>query len=179
MARPALDGTVRAEERKSCLRMVESVYVGPGCGVVTGFATEWRSVGALAIHTVLEFPVVRIGVAGGAGGVGKAKRQNIVGAMGLADSVAVRTWHGGMGAGKGKMRVAMHGDREQGTVEIGDGVAGFAAIVEWRRRELIVVHIFVAVGAASELDLVLCAFTGGRVALGALDGDVLALQRIL
>jgi hypothetical protein len=159
--------------------MVKSVYVGPGCGVVTGFATEWRSVGALASHTVLEFPVVRIGVAGGAAGVGKAKRQNIVGTMRLADSVAVRTWHGGMGTGKGKTRVAMHGDRVQRTVKIGGCVASFATIVEWPCRELIVVHVLVTVGAVGELNFVLCFFTVWRVALGALDDDVLALQRIL
>lgn len=73
----------------------------------------------------------------------------------------------------------MHGDGVKGAVEIHDGVARFAAIVERRLGELIVVYILVAIGAIRKLDLVLRGLAGGNMALGAFDRDMLSLQRIL
>src|SRR5882762_11289215 len=159
--------------------MVEAVYVGPGNRVVAGFAAEQRAVGALAPHAVVKFSMMRIGVARSAGHVGKTERQHFVGAMRFACSVATRARDGSVSARQGKARVAMRGDGVQGAMEIRDGVAGFATIVERRRGELIVVHVLVAVGAIRKLDLVLRIFAGRNVTVGALDRDVFAFQRIL
>ena len=65
----ALHGTVGAKERELCLRMVEAIDIDPRIGVVTRFAAEGRTAGALALHAVLKFAVVRIRMAGGASGV--------------------------------------------------------------------------------------------------------------
>ena len=52
-----------------------------------------------------------------------------------------------MSADKRESGIAMLGDGVAGAVPILEGVALFATVVEWRRRELIVVRILVAIRA--------------------------------
>jgi hypothetical protein len=179
VASATFDCAVSAKERKFCFGMIESVYVRPGIGIVTRLATEGRSAGTFALHSIFELAVMRIRMACRAGYVGKTERQDLISAMRFARGMATRARNGRVSAGKRETWVAMHGDGVKGAVEIHDGVARFAAIVERRLGELIVVYILVAIGAIRKLDLVLRGLAGGNMALGAFDRDMLPLQRIL
>ena len=70
--------TVRAQQREFRFAMVESVYIHPRPGVVTGFAAEYGSIRPAPCHAVLEFAVMRIVMASRATAVLELKRQNLV-----------------------------------------------------------------------------------------------------
>lgn len=69
----------------------------------------------------------------------------------------------------------MFGDGIGGAVPILDGVARFAAIVVRNCGELIVVRIFVAIGALREGQFVICVFGRGIVATVAGDLEMFSL----
>jgi len=179
VARAAGNRAMRAEKREFRFCVIKAVHVGPGFRVVTGFAAEDRSVRPLAIHAVVKFAMVRIGVASGAGHVIKMKWKNFVRAMRFPRGVAIRARNGGMRPGQWKPRVAMHRDGIERAMKIRDGVAGFTTILVGGSSELIVVDVFVAIGAIREFHFILRVFPRRSVALGAFDGDVFTLQRIL
>ena len=172
------DGTMRAEEREFCFGVVEAGYVHPGFCGVAGFAAEGGAVGALAVHAVVEFALVRIGVAGGAATVREVEGQDFVGATGSAELVAFGAGDRGVRGAEGEASAVVLGDGVGGAVEIDDRVAGFAFVVVRRGGELIVVSVLVAVGAGGEFNFVERVFAAGAcgdVALGAFHFDVLAL----
>lgn len=72
----------------------------------------------------------------------------------------------------------VHDDGEGCLVEVPDGMAAFAAVFVGLLGELTAVDVLVAVDACTELDVVDCVFPGRGVALGALNMNVLPLQRI-
>ena len=119
--------------------------------------------------------MVRIGMAGGASHIVKSERQHFVRAMRLAGSVATGTGNGGVCTCQRKPRLAMLCNRVKSAMEVDDGMARFAVIVVWRCRELVVMDVFVAIGAVGKLDFVLRVLPCRRMAFSALYGDVLAL----
>lgn len=158
--------------------MVKTRDVRPGFGVMASFASEARSARALAVHSILEFPMMRVGVAGRTSHIVKAEWKNFIRTMRLARCVAIRARHGGMCASKRETGFAMFRNRVQRTVKINNRVARLAAVVVWRGGKLVVVHILMAIRASSKLNLVLRILPCRRMALGALYGNMFALQGI-
>ena len=72
----------------------------------------------------------------------------------------------------------MFGDGEGSTVEIRDGMAELTTIVVRHGGKLIVVRIFVAIGAGCEFHIVNGVFAGRNVALRAFHLNVLAFERV-
>lgn len=179
MTSTALDGAVRAEQWKLCFRMVIAVDVRPGPHVVTGFATQGRAIGAALCHTVLEFAMMRIGVACGTAPVFEMERQDFIGPARRAHLMTIGARHGSMSAGKNKTRAAMLGDGKCGAVEVLNGVTAFTFIEIGRGGKLAVVGIFMAIRAGREFHFVKRVFSCGQMALGAFDGDVLPLERVI
>ena len=66
------------EQGKFRFRVIEASNVDPGFGGVARFAAQRGSIGAFQRHAVLEFALMRIGVAGSASAVRKMERQNLV-----------------------------------------------------------------------------------------------------
>src|ERR1700739_4988923 len=159
--------------------MVEAIDIAPRLHTVTGLAAKGRSIGALASHLFVEFALVRVLVASGAGAILEMKGKDFVGATGQPHFVAIGAGHGRMSSGKREAGLAMFGDGVSGAVPIHHGVAIFAAIFVRSLRELIVVSVLVAVGTLSELHFVNGVLASGDVALVALDLDVFALQGVL
>ncbi len=96
MASAAGDCAMRSEQREFCLCVIKASYIRPGFGVVAGFAAEARAIGASAVHPILEFAMMRVGMACGTSHVVKFEWQDLVRAMRLADSVATSTRNGGV-----------------------------------------------------------------------------------
>jgi len=163
-----------AEQGELCLGMIEAVDIAPGLYVVASLAAERSAVGAFAGHAIVEFALVRILMACRAGAVLKVEGQNLVGAAACAGLVTIIAGDGRVRAGEGEFGVAVLGDSERGAMPILDGVTRFAAIVVRGGGKLLIVGIFVAIGAICELHLINRIFAGGDVALGAIDFDVLA-----
>ena len=74
VTRAASNGAMGAAEREGGLGVIKSVNVDPRAGIVAGFTTKKCAVRAGPLHTSGEFTLVRIGVAGSAGAVGKSER---------------------------------------------------------------------------------------------------------
>ena len=58
--------------------MIEAVDLGPRARIVAGFTAEQRSVGAALRHPLLEFTMMRIGMAPGAAYVHEAKGHDLI-----------------------------------------------------------------------------------------------------
>jgi hypothetical protein len=128
---------------------------------VAGLTAEQRSVGAALCHPLLEFTVMRIGMARGAAHVHEVKGHDLIRAPRCPCFMAVIARDSGVGPGKREFRVAMFGNGEGGAMEIDDGVAILAAVKIGCGRELTVVSVFVAVRAGSEFYLVKGVFARG------------------
>lgn len=178
MAGAALHHAVRAEKREFRFRMVEAVDIGPGPHVVAGFASLRCAVGASLGHAIFEFAVVGIRVAGSATAIFEAERHDFVGAACRPHLVTIGARNGGVGSGQYETSVAMLGDGKEGAVKIAHGMAIFAFVGVRSGGELAVMRVLVTIRAKSEFDLVNRIFTGGQMALSALDGNVFAFQRI-
>src|SRR6202158_1310693 len=100
------------------------------------FAACKRSIRALGRHALAELPVVRVGVARGATAIFKMEGHDFVGGVRDAYFVAVAAGNCDMRAGQRELGLSMLRDRKQNAVEILDGVAGVAAVVERGGREL-------------------------------------------
>lgn len=144
--------------------MVEAGYIGPRLRTVASLASEWHSVRPFPLHTIFELAVMGIGMASSAAGICKMKRQNLAFRISFSGSVAVGARNGRMRPGKRKLRVTVHRNRIERAVKIGNRMALLAGIVIGRRGELIVVNVFVAIGAAGKLDFVYRFFSCGDVA---------------
>ena len=102
MTRAASDGAMGANQREFRFCVIEARHIRPGFRVVAGFTTEAATVGAFAFHAILEFAVMRVGVASGAGHIVEAERQNFVRTMRFPSSVATRARNGGVRASQRK-----------------------------------------------------------------------------
>jgi len=98
--------------------MVEAIHVRPGPHVMAGFASLRRAVGTAPRHAFIEFAMMDILMAGGAGPIFEMERQDLVGPSGSTNFVAIGARNSGVRAGQCKTRLAMFGDRESGAVKI-------------------------------------------------------------
>ena len=169
------DRSVRSQEREFRFRVVEAINIAPGFGAVAGFATEVRAVCSLARHLPRELTLVRVLMTGSTSTIFKLEGKYFVGASGKANLVAIRTSDGRVSAGEGESCVAVLGNRIGGTMPVDNGVAVFAAVPVRCGSKLVVVCVFVAVGAGRELHFVDGVFAGRSVTLCALYFEVFAL----
>ena len=166
---------VSAKQGEFGFRMIEAVDVGPRFDGVTGLAAKRRAIGPLTRHVFIEFALVRIFMAGGAGTVFEFEGKNLIGAASESDLMAVRASHGRMCASQGVARIAMLLDRVRSAVPVGHRMAIFTAVLVRSPGELIVVRILMTVGAKFEFNFVNRILARGNVALGAVHLDVRAL----
>src|SRR6267143_5250093 len=146
---------------------------------MAGFASLRRAVGTAPRHALIEFAMMDILMAGGAGPIFEMERQDFILPSGGTDFVAIGASNGGMRAGQRKTRLAMFGDRESGAVKIQNGMTLLAFVTIRRGFKLSVMGILMAVGAGCEFHLVDGVLARWQMALVAFHFDVLALQRVL
>ena len=158
--------------------MVEAVHFRPGTRVVASFTTEDSAVRTTPRHPLAKLPVVRILMAGGARFVCEVKRQDLVGALRHGRLVTLIAGHRGMSARQRELRLLMHCNREERALKTLHVVTVFAPVVMGRTGKLPIMCVLVALRAIRELHLVNSVPAGGGMALRALDGGMLALERI-
>src|SRR5215472_2752443 len=117
--------------------MIEAIDVGPGLHRMAGFATEGRAIRPLFRHAVVEFALMRVLMAPGAGLILKFERQDLIRAPGCAELVAIAAGYRGVGAGEREFRVAVLCNRVRRAVPVHDGVAVFAAVLVGSARKLV------------------------------------------
>lgn len=154
VTRAAFHRAVRTQQGKFCLGMVEPDDVRPGTRVMAGFTTERCATGAPLRHPILEFPVMRIRVASGAGHILETERKNLVGSPGSPCLMTISASHRGVGSAQWETGVAMFCDRVRRAVKIQNRVAILASIPERSAGELIIVGVLVAVEARCKFHLV-------------------------
>jgi len=174
-------GPVGTDEREFCLGVVETLEVIPLLGGVAGLAAEGSSVGAQFLHGFGELALVRIFVAGFAIQVfPMVENDGFGGGVGVFRLlVAVGAGHGDVAAGESKAGVFVALQGERGRLPAVHCVATLALVEVRRLDELAVVAVLVTVGAFLELDLEESVFSLGNMALGAVDGEVLAFERVV
>src|SRR6266853_1495338 len=89
---------------------------------MASFAALRRAVGTAPRHALLEFAMMDILMAAGAGPIFEMERQDFVGPSGSTNFVAIGARNSGVRAGQCKTRLAMFGDCECGAVPIQHGV---------------------------------------------------------
>lgn len=143
------------------------------------FAAKRGAIRAAAGHAVVEFAMVRIQVTRGTSLALKLEGYDFVRAAAGSYFVALVARHGHVRARECEMGFAVIRDRKRGAVKIQDGMATLAAVLIGSGGKLPIVRIFVAIQTGGEFHFVHRILACRNVALGALDGNVLALQRIL
>jgi len=151
---------MRTKQRKLRFGVVKTIDVSPRARVVASFAAERCTIGATLRHAVVEFALVRILMAAGAGHVCEAERQNLIGPARQTNFVAFRTRNRRVRARERVTRFPVHSDAEGRLMKILDSVTVLATILVRRGSELAVVLIFVAIQASSELQFVDGVFAG-------------------
>jgi len=169
---------VTPNQRKFCFRMVEAPDVDPGPRAVARFAPQRSAVSALLRHAILEFALMRIGVAGGARLILEMERKNLVCSSGKAGLVALRASHGHVGAGQREVCLLVLGNRERRTMKVFYSVTILTTILVGSGGKLLVVRVLVAIQAGREFYFVDGVLAGGRVALFALHGRMFSFKRI-
>ena len=147
----ALHRTMRAKQRELCFRVVKTVYVRPRPRVMTSLAAERCAIGSPLGHPVVEFAVMDIPMARGAGHVFEDKRQDFICAPCSSCFMAIGARYGRVRAGQCETRVAMFGNRKSGAVKIQNGMTILAFVLIRSGSKLAVMRVFVAVGAGREL----------------------------
>ncbi len=142
---------------------------------MASFAAGGRTVGTSVRHLLGEFASVRIVVARGAAEIGEVKSENLVRASVKAGFVAIGAGNRHVGTKEREAGAVVFGDGVGGAVPVLDGVAHFAAIVVRCCGELIVVGIFVAIGALRKGQFEICVFGRGGMATVAGDLDMFSL----
>lgn len=173
------DRAMSSDQGKFRFRMIEASNVDPGFGVVTRFAAQRSSIGALQRHAVLELALMGIGVAGRASAVREMERQNLVCSSAEAGFVTLRTSDGHVSPGKSEVCVLVLGNRKCRAMKVLYGVAVFAAILVGRGGKLFVVRILMAIRASRELHFVDGVFARRRMAFVTSDGRMFPLERIM
>ena len=153
---------MRSGERKFRFRMIEGANVDPRFRAVACFAAERCSIGALLRHAILEFSLVRVGVARSACAVFEMEWQNFIRSSAQPNFVALRAADGNVRACQNETRVLVFGYREGRTMKILHGVAILATVLVGRGGELFVMLILVAIRAGREFHFVQRVFAGGR-----------------
>jgi len=173
------DRAVSTDQSKFRFRMVEAANVDPGACAVARFAAQRRAICAFLRHALLEFSLVNIFVAGGAGAVGKMERQNLVRSSAQARFVAIRASHGHVRPGEHEAGVLVLCNRERGAMKVLHGVAILATILVGSGGKLLVMRILVAIRAGCELHFVDRIFAGGSVTFVTSYCRMFSFQRIV
>src|SRR5258708_13438044 len=121
---------------------------------MAGFASLRRSVGTTPRHAFVEFAMMHILMAGGAGAIFEMERQDLVLSAGGPHFMTIGARHGSVRAGQRKTRLAMFGDRECGAVPIQNGMAILAFVQIRGGCKLAVMGILLASGPAYQLHLI-------------------------
>src|SRR5258708_13831746 len=95
---------------------------------MAGFARLRRAVGTPPCHAFVEFAMMHILMAGGAGPIFEMERQDLVLSAGGPHLMAIGARHGGVRAGQRKTRLATFGDGECGAVPIQNGMTILAFV---------------------------------------------------
>lgn len=157
----ALHRTMRTEQWKLRFRMVEPADVRPRSRVVASLTAERRAIGATLRHAILEFAMMWVFVACGAGHILEDKRQDFVRTARSSHFMAIGTRHGGVRPGQHETGVAMFGNRKSGTMKILNCMATLTFVLIRLGQKLAVVGIFMAVQAGREFHLINRVFTCG------------------
>ena len=145
---------------------------------MASFAAKRHAIRAALRHAIVEFAFVGILMARSAGHVVPTEGKELVGPAGGSHLVTIVASNGSMRADKRVTRLAVHGNRISGNVKIPNGVTVFAAVLVGSGGELVVVGVFVAVGAELKLDLVNGVFASRQMAFLAFYGNVFSFERI-
>ena len=121
---------------------------------MAGFAPLRRAVGATPRHAFIEFAMMHILMAGGAGPIFEMERQDLVLSAGGPHLMTIGARNGGVRPGQRKTCLAMFGDRECGAVPIQNGMTILAFVQIRGSCKLSVMGILVAVGAGCEFHLI-------------------------
>ena len=145
---------------------------------MTGLATEWRSRLARLPHERVQLPLVRIGVAGGAGKVLPVihRRRLRLESRGRGMAIAAGDCH--MAAGERKAGFTVPGQAECRRHQSLHRVAIVAAIKVRSSPKLPGMLVAMAIGTSLELHLEHGVGALGNVALGTLDRGMFAFERI-
>lgn len=90
--------------------MIEAVDIGPGAGIVAGFAAEGCAVGTFTRHTIVELALVGIRVTSGARAILEMERKNFIATASSTQFVTIRARDSNVSASKGKSRSFVFGD---------------------------------------------------------------------
>lgn len=158
-------GSMRAHERKACLRVVELRQIFPFLRRVAGLATKRLAPRPTPCHPLGEFAFMNILVATGA----KERIEMIERNLGASQRlVAIVTGHGFMTAGQWEAGLLMLGQRVVRRPKSGTIVALLAAIAPRFGCELALVLILVAIHTLRKVDLVAGLLASRRMAVGTL-----------
>jgi len=158
--------------------MIEAINVCPGLHGVTSLTTERCSIRPLFRHPIVEFALVRVLMARGAGLIFKFERQDLIRPPGGPDLMAIAAGNRRVRTGKREFRVAVFCNRIRRAVPVHHGVAVFAAVLIGSAHKLAVMRILVAIHAEFKLDVVNCVLTCRDMTLRTFHLDVFALQGI-
>ena len=128
---------------------------------MAGFAPLRRAVGTLPCHAFVEFAMMHILMAGGAGPIFEMERQDLVLSAGGPHLMTIGARHGGVRARQRKTCLAMFGDRECGAVPIQNGMTILAFVQIRGSCKLSVMGVLMAVGAGCEFHLIDCVLARG------------------
>lgn len=138
---------VHSQQGKFGFCVIKAVDLHPGLRRVAGFAAEGCSIGTLSCHAIIELPLVRILVTGGAGAVFEMERQDSVRTARGACLVTIAAGNRHVCTRQGETRRLVLCDGERRAMKIGDGVTGLATIAVGCPGELSIVRVFVTIGA--------------------------------
>lgn len=158
--------------------MIEAVDIDPRPGAMARFAPQGRAICFFGRHTILEFALVRIGMAGGARAVLKVERQNLVCSSAKASLMAIRTGNCDVCSGQHKVCFLVFGDGECAAVEVLDRVTIVTSVLVRSGGELLVVLIFMAIRTRGKFHFILRFFPGRRMAFITRNSCMLAVERV-
>lgn len=140
-------------------------------------ASGYAPVRQVLAHALRELAVMRVRVAPSTSAVVKAETDEFRVHRWIR-LVTLDAWHRQMTPGKREVRLLMPGNSEACGLEALNRVAGVAAFLVWRGRELSLVRIGVAVGAGGVLHLVHGSLARGDMAFGACNRRMFAFERV-
>lgn len=170
-------GPVRSHQREGSLRMIEARQLFPGLGGMAGLAAGRHAIGPGLQHTILELPLMRIGVATGAGEFAPVIFRSF-GLKSIARLVAISARHRQVSVAQREPGLLVTRQRESGGSIALQVVTPVTAVEIWRGGELPRMLVGMAVGAALELDLEPRVLAFGDVTPRTWHHGVSTLQRI-
>lgn len=148
---------------------------------MASLAPSGGPIGAQLLHPLLELALVRVSVATGAVKILPVVHHGLRFELRIGISrflVAIGARHRNVAAGQNEARLFVEHESEGGWAVAIQSVATLAGVEVRRGGELSSVAVAVAIGAMLKLDLKLCVFALGKMALIAAHSGMSALQRI-